>query len=760
MTDVMNWADDEFAFKYPTWATRVSSRTDTGYYGAETQSIPPSLKSDIVTNLKPVRVSITAGGQQLDYADFVWHISAPLINRGYQPASFTKMVDVVFPTEITGYDDPDEGWIDTTLPNRRAFIGDYNDELESVDATESLTGRAEVRQYMYGKAFAGMVVRGNDVDGVEMTGTDAVFNPMIDGAVHGNKFSIPNFWADPEFGKTANSVTVNGTPSLWTLIDVVKAMCHWCNSEEKFIKNPVLNADSPIWTESPEIRDLQLATGQYLPQYLDQILHPLGYNWFLEHDNGFEVFDATDLEFQKPQIVVFRKGVAGYDNTTSLDGTSANLKFQAPGSTLDLSESNVNEYEIHRRIGDAVTGVRIFGDKLRAEVTLPLYPCWKAEKDALTGADLSIKEGAEYAANKHVHRLWCANEGNDYFELRADPDPYPIGDAPDLDEIFKMDVPGSDFIHTACLRRRRTLDDPLTFQGGNLNERVRRKVLAEYRESPDSSWVEISSKVGSWDLLGDQIGIMFVDDEPPADIMAAFASGDMEMRITGTIASDHYLHNVVEDTDSEYKDYYVTGGVQGRLNMLTMRMPDRYRHWFVVGGEDPDDRNLEDHPFKSALLDDPAGADVYDDRAALATYAAQIIKPMLHAEIDGTFLIPGFSLEYRIGMLIEEIEGRSIMLSAATSESGNAFMQITGIQWELNDEDGPQTRLIVDRGVREYVDPGYTPPRQPNRASTLPAQVRQLSQGLPDMSAVQQSIDYLSANHFGGVPGYTNPLMQ
>lgn len=749
MTDVMNWADDEFAFKYPTWATRVSSHTGYGYLpGAVTQSIPPSLKSNIVTNLKPVRVSITAGGQQLDYADFVWQISAPLINRGYQPASFTKMVDVVFPTEITSYNDPDEGWIDTTLPNRRAFIGDYNDELESVDSTESLTGRAEFRPYLYGKAFDGPKVYSDAlVASIVLVGEDAVFNPMIDGAIHGNKYPSDGLtrWSDPEWGKTPASILKYKEPENWTLIDVISVMCEMCNDNELFVKNPVLNPDSPIWTDSPEIRDLQLATGQYLPQYLDQILHPLGYNWFLEHDNGYEVFDANDLEFQQPQIVIFRKGVAGYDNTTSLDGTSANLKFQAPGSTLDLSQSNVNEYEIHRRIGDAVTGVRIFGDKLRAEVTLPLYPCWKAEKDALTGADLSIKEGAEYAANKHVHRLWCANEGNDYFELRKDPDPYPIGEAPDLDEIFKMDVPGSDFIHTACLRRRRVLDDPLTYQGGNLNERVRRKVLIEYRESPDSSWVEVTTEDGGVDQIGDQIGIMFVNDKPPESIMAAFASGTMEMRITGTIASDHYLHNVVENTDSEYGDYYVTGGVQGRLNMLTMRMPDRYRHWFVVGGEDPDDRNLEDHPFKSALLDDPAGADVYDDRAALATYAAQIIKPMLHAEIDGTFLIPGFSLEYRIGMLIEQIEGRSIMLSAATSESGNAFMQITGIQWELNDEDGPQTRLIVDRGVREYVDAGYSPPKQPDYAKMAAAMARTMQQATPPSASSGE---------------YTNPLMQ
>jgi hypothetical protein len=30
-------------------------------------------------------------------------------------------------------------------------------------------------------------------------------------------------------------------------------------------------------------------------------------------------------------------------------------------------------------------------------------------------------------------------------------------------------------------------------------------------------------------------------------------------------------------------------------------------------------------------------------------------------------------------------------------------MQITGVEYSLSDETGPQTRLIVDRGVREYV---------------------------------------------------------
>ena len=96
-------------------------------------------------------------------------------------------------------------------------------------------------------------------------------------------------------------------------------------------------------------------------------------------------------------------------------------------------------------------------------------------------------------------------------------------------------------------------------------------------------------------------------------------------------------------------------------------------------------------------------------------------------------------------MLIEEIEGRSVMLSAAASGSGSAFMQITGIQWELNDADGPQTRLIVDRGVREYVDAGYSLPKQPDYAKIAAAMAQNVKQAQ-------------ASNSDSGE--YTNPLMQ
>ncbi|MCA9013603.1 MAG: hypothetical protein KDB01_27820, partial [Planctomycetaceae bacterium] len=97
------------------------------------------------------------------------------------------------------------------------------------------------------------------------------------------------------------------------------------------------------------------------------------------------------------------------------------------------------------------------------------------------------------------------------------------------------------------------------------------------------------------------------------------------------------------------------------------------------------------------------GADVHDDRAAIIQFSKDILRPMLNAEFDGNFILPGWAHpnEYKIGDLITKINGREISLNQSADFTPQ-YMQITGIEYELSDETGPQTRLIVDRGVREH----------------------------------------------------------
>lgn len=716
MTDILEFADDEYAYKYPSWACRVSTATDGSPPGA-LASVQPHLKSDISTTLKPTKIVQTAGGQQLDYAEFAWMIDDPLIDRTAQPARFSQMVDILMPA-------------DAPAASHRVFVGDYGFEGESVDTTEMLSGMASMQPYLFGVPFPGMRVK-MPSGFYTLLGTDAEFNVMIDGVVSRNmseeyEDTSYHVWLDPEIGLTTNAqLWHNQNAATWTLIDVINTICHYCNKDEWYVRNPVLDEEAAIFADMPDIRDLRMATGRYLPAYLNEILHPLGYNWYVDYDTAIITATGTELEYAKPIIQIFRKGYAGLGDGTVR--TPRKLYFQAPGSSLRVQPSelvpwsNINAYEINRKISDCVTGIRILGDRLRAEVTIPLYPGWKAIKDTLTLTDLAITDGAEYADNPQVHRLWVANEGADWYNMRSGADLYTIGDPPNFDDIFGIcrgDDGTADPIrfNSKCYARRRVIEPPLTYKG-TATERVRRDLLLQYAvvdpEAGDpegeAEWIEVSSEIGGWSVLGDQIGIIFTDNEPPAVLVDAFSSGNLRLRITGTIASDHYLYNVPETI---LDDGYVAGSAQGRLNMTTLEMHDRFCHWYVVGKTSTDRPELETNEFASVLKDDPAGAETHDHRAEIQAFAANIIKPMLHAEYDGSFVIPYWTLEYQIGDLLTEIEGRNIGLDQSADPEENAYMQVTGIQYTLSEESGPQTRLIVDRGVREFVDDGYTPTYQ------------------------------------------------
>ena len=723
MGGVLEFADDEYAYKYPSWACRVSTATSDSPPG-DLSSVQPYLKADISTTLKPTKVVRTAGGHQLDYAEFTWMIDAPLIDRTAQPARFSKMLDVLFPAgQETVYNYLEDGSFGPSLvqgDNRRIAVVDYGVESESVDSREDLSGMGAVHPYLFGVVFPGRRIKiGSSF--YTLTGTDAEFNVMLDGVVSrdmSEAYEDTNYhvWLDPEIGLTTAAQLYHGqNAATWTLIDVINTICHYCNKDEWYIRNPVLDEEAAIFADMPDIRDLRMATGRYLPSYLDEILHPLGFNWFVDYDTDIVTNDETELEYEKPIIQIFRKGYAGYGDGTERDPQV--LKWQAPGENLNLSESNINGYEISRKISDAVTGIRIFGDKLRAEVTLPLYPGWKEVKDSLTLTDLSIKDGVEYKANPHVHRLWVANEGGDYYHMRTG-GLYEINDPPNFDEIFGIcrgDDGTADPVrfNSTCYARRRVIEPPLTYKG-TTTERVRRDLLLEYTivdpEAVDpegeAEWLEVSTEVGGWSVLGDQIGIIFTDDGPPDVLVSEFGSGNLRLRITGTISSDHYLYNVPTDV---LDTGYVSGSAQGRLNMTTIPMHDRFCHWYVVGKTSTDRPELETNQYASVLKDDAAGAETHDHRAELLSFAANIIRPMLHAEYNGNFVIPYWTVEYKIGDLLTEIEGRNIGLDQSADPEEHAYMQVTGIEWTLSDEGGPQTRLVVDRGVREFVDDGYTP---------------------------------------------------
>ena len=107
--------------------------------------------------------------------------------------------------------------------------------------------------------------------------------------------------------------------------------------------------------DGPTLEAIELERGQHLPAYLDALLHPFGYNWFVDY--------GTDAGWSKtqPTIKLYKKGV----------GTEKKLYHQAPGDVLDLTKSNCNAYSVARSIGDMHNAVRVVGDVERREITIP-----------------------------------------------------------------------------------------------------------------------------------------------------------------------------------------------------------------------------------------------------------------------------------------------------------------------------------------------------------------------------------------------------
>jgi len=718
ITDLFINAGTDRSVVYPSWVCRVSTFSALPNPGNAPSDFP-RLKSEISTKIKPRKILISAGGGSLDYASVEWIDGVPLINRLSQPASFSKMLDVLLPSRsFLGFDDQvyidamAEGteeaaafaaiYLNSTYgTNKRLMFGDYVTESESVDATETLTGQVAVMDVHFGNALDGMEYFDDGVlfdSPYTVSSDEIVFNPEIDGSIRGNKSSLfssfAHYFIDPESGESAAALDYLGqTVSEWSLPEALAKICAMCNADEFYIRNPVIDEEADLWTDAPAVKNVVMVTGQYLPYYLDGLLHPLGYNWWVNANTATVDTGGDDWSYEKPIITIFRKGWS--------PDAPKELNFQPPGESLDLSETNVAEYLVNRKIADAYNCVRTLGDKIRVEGTFPMYPGWTNAEDAFTADELAISDGTEYSAHKTAHRLWVCNEWAGYNGYRTEGGDYPIGEPPLFSQIFAVRMTDRDdspiVAESMSQVRKRIPEPPLTYQGSS-TEKVRRDILVQYSDDDGTTWIEVSSKIGGWAVLGDQMGIIFTDDKPPEAIMEAFAAGTLQMRMTCTVASDHNLYNA--GTDSVHSSD--PGSVQGRQRRLTLNRADTFRHWYVLGKTSPD-ASLDSSPYVSVLADDVAGAEEHDDRTALAEYSDAQLRNIRHAEFDANFTLPGWHTEYKIGDLLSKINGREVGLNQSADEEDPRYLQITGIEWELSDEDGPTTKIIVDRGIGDRV---------------------------------------------------------
>ena len=657
-TDAVN-TSGLLAYSYPAMSV---------YLGDAGGAAPPDSSPSTFSGVWCERVVQSASGSRLDYAELRYNLNSPLQNRT-QPANFARMVDVRLPSS----------------PEIKIARGDYVKETVDVQTGgDSLRAQSQLRPYHFGGPARGMSAVAAPDGTVTIIADDLVFNPIVDGRLIGNRSdkemagSVSDsrtayYFTHPESLDSSLAMTQTGeTRYLWTLQQAVAHLL-WAlsydydqNYRAAFIDTPT-TASLSIVNDSlitgPQVRDVRIPMGTYLPQALDMLLIPLGYNWYVNYDR------AT-----KPIVVVFKIG----------SGTERELKLQAVGATLNLSDSNCNQFNVENSIGDSINDVVIYGDYERKEITIALFAGWAETKDDIDAWTIQ-KDGDAYANNEDVWRLWIANEGADLDITPANPRP---GGTVVIPYFSSLASPVTGYLASNVFSypqtvRHRVMEPPITGAKDISTGRIQPLPhLVEYSTDSGTTW-KPAEPHWSFQILPDQIGILFDGHEIPFELYEVKAAA--RLRITGTIASDNRIIARAPRVSAD--------AVNGRDVTQILIQPDKFRKASrVASGTFATRYTAAEYPH----------AFTTDDSAIIDEQAEAIRNQNHFADVACEFRLPGWHTHYKIGDLITKIAGREISLNAAPAgASQNRYVQIVERRFENSDNGGPSTVLIVDRGVAQ-----------------------------------------------------------
>jgi hypothetical protein len=273
--------------------------------------------------------------------------------------------------------------------------------------------------------------------------------------------------------------------------------------------------------------------------------------------------------------------------------------------------------------------------------------------------------------------LWIANEAGD-----LDTTVSRFGQLPAVPEFWD-DIPLTYFTP-----HRRTIDDPITMipsdpasASGPTDNRLQRiPVLLEYSVDGGTTW-KPAEDGWSYKVCPDQIGVYFDGHDIPVELYEA--GNNHRLRLSGTIASDQRL------SYTAYKS--ATNAVNGRVFAKVYTQPDKFQYI----------QQLTAGTLASRFAGTDYPADERNDTTAIQSYAEKLRDQNQFADLSCEFRLPGWHDEYKIGDLLTEVDGRELSLNAAPSGSTvQRYVQIVERRFEMG-SGGPETVLIVDRGVAQ-----------------------------------------------------------
>ena len=515
--------------------------------------------------------------------------------------------------------------------------------IQLTDSAETSTHTARVEPFHFGTPVVGPRVV-TEADETRDLHTDILFNPMVDGIIRGNRssWSDPDgghfWWIDPDSARTNGAKSVNGnqTANLWTLAQAVVSLCRLANPDETLVLNPTVAEVSRFLVGGPALKNWRLPRGKYLPELLDALLHPHGFDWWLR---PVRVGDPAET---KLQIQLFRRG----------SGVEVDLYRGRVGTNV-TSRDNLRSLSVEWNIADIANRIRVQSARKLREVTIELKRGWPEADDELSCDDVRKSDAdSQFTAKPNAWRKWVANEAGDYANTR----PTEVSGKPWLTiaEDEYLDV--REFLDSADVPRRRKFERPITFNTDPSAAGERRQCLVEMWNPDDDTWKELTG----WNLLEHEMGIYFDGDIPPDDLR--LLDQDARVRITACVESDIRDEAIATRRDESPNAANIE---------LVLDVSDRFF----------DRKRAIEAPYASVLS---GPADTRDDHDALVEYASKVREIEDAARISATITLRGIETAYEIGQLVRKVDGRNISLNQfSDTVEAKRYLQIVAVEWDM-----------------------------------------------------------------------------
>lgn len=623
--------------------------------------------------LRPQTIARFAGGGELDVCRFDYNLAATgeRIQDVQLLENWNRQIDVRIPT----FGAPGGAGV--------LFWGETaTSQLQINPGGETVSIQAVVSPPLFGDILRGMPIL-SYAGATILSEVDLVFNPLIDGKIVPNKSSrrdattgIPLFVSPDSVRTDAAQEERQETASLWTLKDAVIMVSFLLNPGETYIKNGVasplgVDLNDDVLVTAPPLVNVRVKRGDYLPRVLDELLIPLGFNWYVDPgisdiaDNPYTPAVESELA-ANPTIVIYKRG----------QGRPVYLFFQRIGEALDMRRSNAPEVNVETDVLDLANNVTGHASFIEKEMTIEVYPTWPFDDDEIAVDELDPKvEGSQYHDGKqNVWRRWAANEAGDWNNVRS----------------LTHSIGFHGVWDGGYVTRRRRFFPCLTYTTGDGKVKKRRAPYVEYYDpnagtEGEGAWLEVPSD-WSYKILPDELGVEFTGKRVPGELYQLGANA--RVRVTGVVVGDHRLESssTVAGTSPNSNDVDLFIDVSDKFHHRERLETGFYRSRFSVAG-------LAEEPLNGDATLTFLPADETNDLAELQSFLDNLVDIEQAAKATAVFTLQTIDWSYEIGDVVVGVYGRNISFNRLVPGAGTRYMQITSI---VHDFERQTTKIKVE----------------------------------------------------------------